>query len=225
MSQTTWSEREVELACKRENPDWDEKSFDYGCACYQSALKAYKSSCADGHSFASFGFTRNILERLLYNLPLSPITEKDFEDVGIVSRNDEKHYTTIQCPRMSSLFMDKYDDGTVKYHDNDRVTCVNIKNDSCWHCGLLTQIVNEKYPITLPYYPGKTPYKLYFEEFLVDPANGDFDTQAALYIITPDCERVEINRYWTEKNKKMVEIGKEEYEQLKQIAENRRHEK
>lgn len=45
-----WAEDEVRLACKRENPDWDGKSFDYGCSCYQSALKAYKSICGDGHS-------------------------------------------------------------------------------------------------------------------------------------------------------------------------------
>lgn len=223
MSQTTWSEREVELACKRENPDWDGKSFDYGCSCYQSALKAYKSICADGHSFASFGFTRNILERLLYQLPLSPITEKDFEDVGIVSRNDEKHCTTIQCPRMASLFMDKYDDGHVEYHDVERVVCINIANESCWSNGLMTAIVNEKYPITMPYWPSKNRYKIYMEEFLAEPSHGDYDTQAALYLITPDCERVEINRYWTEKNKEMVEIGKEEYEQLKKMAEERKN--
>ena len=49
-----WAENEVRLACKRENPDWDGKSFDYGCSCYQSALKAYKSICNDGHSGFSF---------------------------------------------------------------------------------------------------------------------------------------------------------------------------
>ena len=79
MTLTTWSEHEIELACKRENPDWDGKSFDYGCSCYQSALKAYKSLLSDGHSGASFGLTRNILVPLMDGLPLTPIDEKDFE--------------------------------------------------------------------------------------------------------------------------------------------------
>jgi hypothetical protein len=26
-----WAEKEIELACKHENPDWDGESFDYGC--------------------------------------------------------------------------------------------------------------------------------------------------------------------------------------------------
>ena len=35
---------EVEIACKRENPDRKEGEFDYGCACYESALKAFIDS-------------------------------------------------------------------------------------------------------------------------------------------------------------------------------------
>ena len=63
-----WAKREVEIACKRENPDWDGESFDYGCSCYQSALKAYKSLCEDGHSGYSFGATRNILKQTENNI-------------------------------------------------------------------------------------------------------------------------------------------------------------
>ena len=66
MTMTDWAKHEVELACKRENPDWDGESFDYGCACYQSALKAYGSLMGDGHSGMSFGFTKNILIRFMY---------------------------------------------------------------------------------------------------------------------------------------------------------------
>ena len=76
----TWAEHEVERACNKENPDWDGKSFDYGCSCYQSALKAYKSLMEDKHSGMSFAFTRSILTRLMERLPLTPITEDDFKD-------------------------------------------------------------------------------------------------------------------------------------------------
>ena len=78
MTTNEWAEREIEIACKKENPNWDGKSFDYGCACYQSALKAYKSLCEDEHSGFSFGLTKNILIRLMDGLPLMPITDEDF---------------------------------------------------------------------------------------------------------------------------------------------------
>lgn len=61
MSMLEWAKREVEIACKRENPDKKEGEFDYGCACYESALKAFESLCEDGHSGMSIGFTKNIL--------------------------------------------------------------------------------------------------------------------------------------------------------------------
>ena len=50
MSLQEWAKNEVEIACKRENPDRKEGEFDYGCACYESALKAFESLCEDGHS-------------------------------------------------------------------------------------------------------------------------------------------------------------------------------
>ena len=71
MTTEEWAEREIEIACKKENPNWDGKSFDYGCACYQSALKAYKSLCEDEHSGGSFNITKNIpvLRRGLNTFP------------------------------------------------------------------------------------------------------------------------------------------------------------
>lgn len=40
----SWAEREIEIACKHERGDSGSKDgeWDYGCACYESALKAYK---------------------------------------------------------------------------------------------------------------------------------------------------------------------------------------
>lgn len=42
-----WAEREVEIACKHEAPDRKPGEWDYGCACYESALKAFQSLCED----------------------------------------------------------------------------------------------------------------------------------------------------------------------------------
>ena len=73
MSMIKWAENEVRIACERENPNRKEGEFDYGCACYESALKAYKCLCEDGHSGLSFSITRQILNRLMEGKPLTPI--------------------------------------------------------------------------------------------------------------------------------------------------------
>lgn len=41
MSMMEWAKREVEIASKRERGDKPESEWDYGCACYDSALKAF----------------------------------------------------------------------------------------------------------------------------------------------------------------------------------------
>lgn len=65
MNMLDWAKREVELACKRENPDRKPGEWDYGCACYESALKALKSLLEDGHSGFSISLTKQILNRLI----------------------------------------------------------------------------------------------------------------------------------------------------------------
>ena len=65
MTLKEWAEKEVKIACEKENPDWDGKSFDYGCSCYQSALKAFNSLLDDEQSGCSFNLTKGILIRLL----------------------------------------------------------------------------------------------------------------------------------------------------------------
>ena len=220
MSMYDWAEQECRIACKKENPDFnfDSEDFDYGCNCYKSALKAYKSLCEDDHSGASFNFTRIILERLMEGQPLTPITDEDFEGgVSIFSDKDLESRglkSEIQCPRMSSLFRRETLDGKVSYSDNNRAYCINIENpfDTC--SSAKDRVVDEFFPITMPYIPEKGKYKVYYQTFLTDKKNGDFDTQAILYFITPDGKRVDVNRYQTEKDGKMVDITKEEYESL-----------
>ena len=216
MSIVQWAENEVKLACKKENSDWDGKFFDYGCSCYQSALKAYKSLCEDGHSGFSFNVTKNILIRLMNTLPLTAI--EDTEDVWcrINVQPEYSEYSTYQCNRMCSLFKDVYKDGTVKYHDVDRA--VAIDENGHGYSGSVCNIIDEMFPITMTYYPPVGKYKLYTKEFLAKGFindDTDYNTRAVLYCIKPDGERVEINRYFADSGKgnKMVEITKEEYEE------------
>lgn len=220
MSMYNWAEQECRIACKKENPDFnfDSEDFDYGCSCYKSALKAYKSLCEDEHSGASFNFTRRILERLMRSQPLTPITDEDFKgegsicsDENLISRGLKSE---IQCPRMSSLFRKETLEGKVSYSDNNRADCIDIENPSDTYSSTKDRVVDELFPITMPYMPENGKYKVYCQTFLTDEKNGDFDTQAILYLITPGGQRININRYQTEKNGEMVNITKEEYEAL-----------
>lgn len=208
-----WAENEVAIACCREKPDRKDGEWDYGCACYESALKAFHSLCEDGHSRFSIGLTKAILNRLINNKPLLPIedTNEVWSDISDMSglKGEECNY---QCKRMSSLFKYVYADGTVKYRDVDRYHGVNINcPDAPYHSGLIDTVMDELYPITMPYMPADRAYKVYTEEFLVDPKNGDFDTVGILYVITPSLERVEINRYFKEAPNGFAEIDEAEY--------------
>ena len=227
MSMTDWAERECRLACKRENPNFDfddEKAWDYGCSCYKSALKAYKSLMDDGHSGTSFGFTKNILIRLMEGQPLTPITDEDFFSVERGTEKflfDSEEYlkerglkSDMQCPRMYSLFRRETLDGKVFYYDNDRAYFIDIEAPdntfSSW-CGFL----DDMFPITMPYIPQKGKYKIYAQTFLTNEKHGDFDTRAYLYVITPSGEKIDINLFQTESpDGKWIDIPKDEYDKL-----------
>ena len=64
----------------------------------------------------------------------------------------------------------------------------------------------------MPYCPTLEPYKVIVNDFLFDEKNGDYDTRGILYVITPDKEKIEINRYFKEENGGWVEISQKEYE-------------
>lgn len=222
MSIIDWAEQECRIACKHENPeyDFDSDNFDYGCSCYKSALKAYKSLCEDEHSGASFGFTKNILIRLMEGHPLTPIRDEDFfigrEEMPSELPSDYLKKrglkSELQCPRMSSLFRTETLDGKVTYKDINRDYYINVEEPSDTY-STNSDFLDEMFPITMPYMPKKGKYKIYAQTFLTDKANGDLDTEGILYVITPEGEKVDVNIYKAEINHKMVDITKEEYEE------------
>lgn len=216
-SMLDWAKREVEIACKKENPERKDGEFDYGCACYESALKAFESLCNDGHSGASIGFTKAILNRLIDGLPLTPI--EDTDDIWEkCSRSKNLSYVTYQCKRISSLFKDVYEDGHVKYSDVESYYCVNINNHNCtYRSGLVRQLYDKMFPINMPYMPGK-PTAVFCEDFVVDKKNGDFDTVGIFYVLKDENgeqKRIDINRFFRvpEENEEgnWTEISEEEY--------------
>lgn len=224
MSMSQWAKIEIELACKRERDDKDPNEWDYGVACYESAYKAFKSLMEDEHSGCIIELTMSILKRLVQCQPLTPIedTPDIWHEVGFTKTGLVKN---LQCSRMSSLWKNTYPDGTVTYSDNNRVTTYYIDHPTVgWHSGLSVKLIDELFPIAMPYYPNSNPYKVYAYQGLTDPKNGDWDTTAVLYVITPDGERVEINRYFDDTDGTR-EITKEEYQEREKGFVNQDHEK
>lgn len=216
-----WARREVEIACRKENPNKKGDEFDYGCACYESALKAFESLCEDGHSGFSIKMTQAILNRLIDGQPLAPI--EDVDDIWAVCMHPKDGSDKYRCKRMPSLFKYVYTNGTVKYIDFDRVHCVDIHNPhNTYSFCLVTRIINEMFPITMPYMPEK-PFKVYCEDFLTDKKNGDFDTVGIFYALKTENgiqKKIEINRFF-KVAKGFIEITRREYsERKKSVTEN-----
>lgn len=209
MSLKDWAKKEVEIACKRENPNWDGKSFDYGCSCYMSALKAFESLCDDGHSGYSFSATRRILEKLLYNRPLTPITDEDFNGTTSISSRHKEY----QCPRMSSLFKTVYEDGSVEYSDVNRAYSFDAEfPDDTFTCGFDTDFLDKLIPITLPYDGTTTKYEIKVQRF--DTKDG-VEYRAILSIKDPDGKVIPVDKYYRlgdDDDPKHKMITKEEFE-------------
>ena len=221
MSMSDWAKHEVELACKRENPNRKNGEWDYGCACYESALKAYLCLCEDGHSGMSFGFTRNILIRLMNEKPLTPI--EDVPESWNLVHECEDGTKEYQCRRMYSLFKDVHPDGTVKYHANNYY-CKDV-NTGLTYCGGGAREIIDKYakPITFPYFPPEKQYVLNTAEYLTDRKNGDFDTKAYFSIQTPDGETIRVDEYYGEIDGEWKQITESEYkDRVKQHFERER---
>lgn len=181
MSMLEWAKNEVAIASKRERGDKPEGEWDYGCACYDSAMRAFESLLGDGHSGMSIGITKNILNRLIDGKPLTPI--EDTEEVWNYIHRNKDGSKNYQCKRMSSLFKDVAQDGSVTYSDINRYYCTNEDNPHVsWHNGFVAKIYNEMYPLTLPYMPNSRPDVIVCDELLTDRKNGDYDTLAILYI-------------------------------------------
>ena len=79
------------------------------------------------------------------------------------------------------------------------------------------KILDEKFPITMPYMPSDRPFMVYCSEALTDPKNGDFDTVAIWYVKKPNGDREEINRFFKEGEEDWVEIDEAEYQKRKEM--------
>ena len=221
-SMSSWAANEVAIAKKKEQGDSEDGGFNYGGACFDSALKAFNSLCGDGHSGMSIGFTRGILNRLFLGKPLTPIEDvpEVWSSVTVPNwKTDIKE--TYQCNRMTSFFKDVMVDGSIRFHDINRTVSIDMRNSSSWTNGLVSKMVDDMFPIIMPYYPSADQYVVYCEEWLDDPSNGDYDTLGMQYMIKPDGTRLDINKFYKESGSSdnpWTEIDQAEYESRKAVA-------
>lgn len=210
MSMYDWARQEVQLAkaeLKRNKND----EAQYMIACYDSALRAYEKLINDDHTGMSFATTRRILENLMYEIPLMPIEDKEIMWNHVDHCGNE---SVFQHKRMPSLFkMVNKKTGAVKFSDNNRVLCKNLLDtDSAYfYSNFITKIIDGMFPIEFPYMPTKEKYVAYVTEFLMDPANGDFDTMNLVSVKLPDGDARSINLYYKEENSRWVQITQDEW--------------
>lgn len=187
------------------------KECDYGIGVLRSADKAFNIIKIAGHTKEELEQMVDTLTRLVDWKPLFPIQEDEVDDDGY-EMNGQLIY---DFKRYSGLFKRVYPDGRVEYGDVNMAVGININNNCSYQSGLVDRVAQEIHPIKFPYLPPTNPYKVYAEDFLVNPKYGDYDTAGFFYMIEPDGTRVEINRFFKEDGFEFVEITKEEYEERK----------
>ena len=191
----------------------DDIGIRYADACYDSALKAYRSLMEDGHSGMSIGMTKHVLMTLIDRRPLTPITEEEGDDIwNLTDENDKyKHY---QCKRMSSLFKEVYPDGRVTYNDVDRI--IWFEQDGIgYHGGEISNKINKTHPVKLPY-QGQT-IKVFIESY--DLLNNE-SVRWIKYINIDNNISIPINEftYFAKEYPKGKKIDKDMFDLLKQTV-------
>ena len=212
---------EVEYAidCERNSAieENDDTFLDYVIECYRSALRAYETMAADGHSGMSWGLTRQIFSRLAEGKPLKKINSlTDRPEEWIPNNNFEDDIARFNNRRYSPLLCELTKNGKF-YHDIDRWRFYEIDNPNVpWYCGSLSRYMDEHYPITFPYNPVSIDVRI--EELLTDPAHGDYDAQRIIDFVDPETgEVVKVDACFalSDEEDKMVEVSKKKWYALR----------
>lgn len=217
MSMYDWARQEVQLAkaeLKRNKND----EAQYMIACYDSALRAYEKLMKDGHSGTSFAITRGILEKLMHEIPLTPVEDKEIMWKYTYNHENE---AVFQHKRMPSVFkMVNKKTGAVRFSDNDRILCKNLlgPDSTYFYSNFISRIIDGMFPIEFPYTPTKEKYIVYVTEFLMDSANGDFDTMNLVSVKLPTGDARPLNLYYKEENGRWSLITQDEWISRKKKA-------
>lgn len=210
MSMYDWARQEVQLAkaeLKRNTND----EAQYMIACYDSALRAYEKLVKDGHSGTSFAITCGILENLMHEIPLTPIEDSEIMWKHVYDHENEAIFQHKRMPSVFRIVNKKI--GVVRFSDHERVLCKNPVDISpaYFYNNFIGKIIDGMFPIEFPYMPTKEKYIAYVTDFLVDSANGNFDTMNLVSVKLPNGEVRPINLYYKEENGRWSLITQDEW--------------
>lgn len=206
-------EVEYAIECERNSAikDNDYTFLDYVVECYRSALRAYETMAADGHSGMSWGLTRQIFNRLAEGKPLKNLNSYDEHPEEWASSNIiPDSFGMLYNNRYPSLCCRVTENGNVYSDCNRWVFEAPDHPNIPWHNGFLSTYLNEKFPIQFPYNPVTIHVRV--EEILTDPAHGDYDAQHIIDFADPETGRkVGVDAYFEEVDGKWQEIGKKKW--------------
>ena len=218
MNRVEWAKHEVDLICRN--------SDSYVRNCHYSALKAYEVLMEDGHCGNTFDITKDILWRLMNDLPLTPI--EDTEEVWKPGTTSLRGVYIQQCKRMPSLFKDTFPDGTVQYSDVDRYIGIYMDIPRKYHHGRgCSRVLDQWFPIQMPYYPSSHKYKIYTRSWDVTDGEGaELSTTYFSHIITPDGDKAYVCKFYGDTaTDDWRELTREEWQWRVKILNERRMEK
>lgn len=215
MTKRVREEVEYAIECERKGAieENDDTFLDYVIEGYRSALRAYETMAADGHSGISWGLARQIFARLAEGKPLKNLNsyEDRPEEWG-----ERSHWTVGDCAVLSNIRYPALSyrvnaSGKAIYHYTDRwVFEAPDYPNIPWHNGFLANYLDEKFPIQFPYNPITIHVRV--EEILTDPAHGDFDAMRVIDFADPETGRkVSIDVCFEEVDGKWQEIGKKKW--------------
>ena len=197
----------VELAMARAD-EYGKGSYDNALECFEAIQPLIEK---EGHSGFSYGQFVRIFTRILNGKVLTPITEQDFnetfpKEMCLDDRTDPNGTVTRQCVRYSSLFRDTHKDGTVSYHDVERVVIIDQYGLS-WGSGHVERKCSDLIkPITLPYMPPDKPIKIYVWEFSYSKKKGlyrEVGSYNSIYIdriVYPNGEVTKVDRLYLDED-------------------------
>ena len=217
MTKRVREEVEYAIDCERKSAveENDYSFLDYVVECYRSALRAYETMAADGHSGMSWGLTRQIFNRLAEGKPLKNLNSYDERPEEWASSNIiPDSFGMLYNNRYSSLCCRVTENGNVYSDCNRWVFEAPDHPNIPWHNGFLSNYLDEKFPIQFPYNPITIHVRV--EEILTDPAHGDYDAQHIIDFADPETGRkVFVNAYFEEVDGKWQEIGKKKWYALR----------
>jgi hypothetical protein len=207
---------EYERACKYGNSVTKEALDD--------AVSMFKVLFSKHQSKQHLVLVKGLLNRMTSGLPLSPITMEDFDNtVASEIRGELKH----TCARYEALTATKKSEGTeFTYSDSKRVvfydqslinqeetsSIVDILHSRANYPSIALKLVDDLFPITLPYMPGDT-YEVFGSSYSFKLAKGgEPDLVEIDFIKTPNGQLVKVDQYYRKtRDGKYVEVDLENF--------------